>query len=150
MNTTRWATASRPPFTSIVKYDLNEPGIQWRIGFGDDPDLAARGITGTGTPAMLNGLVVTAAGPGVRRRPGQPDPRLGQLQWQAAVVGALRRRLRRLAGDVPDERPPVPAGARFVLGAASRRGLVPAPAQAPAAADAPLGWVAYALPAQAN
>ena len=40
----------KPPFTSIVKYDLNKPGIQWRIPYGDDPALAARGITGTGTP----------------------------------------------------------------------------------------------------
>ena len=36
----------RPPFTTIVKYDLNEPAIKWRIRFGDDPALAARGITG--------------------------------------------------------------------------------------------------------
>ena len=32
-----------PPFTSIVKYDLNVPAIKWRVGFGDDPELAARG-----------------------------------------------------------------------------------------------------------
>jgi hypothetical protein len=29
----------KPPYTSIVKYDLNEPAIKWRIGFGDDPFL---------------------------------------------------------------------------------------------------------------
>jgi quinoprotein glucose dehydrogenase len=52
----------KPPFTSIVKYDLNEPSIKWSIGFGDDPALAARGITGTGAPAILNGLVVTESG----------------------------------------------------------------------------------------
>ena len=34
----------------------------WRVGFGDDPELAARGVTGTGAPAILNGLVVTASG----------------------------------------------------------------------------------------
>ncbi len=51
-----------PPFTSIVKYDLNVPAIKWRIGFGDDPALAARGITGTGAPGMLNGVIVTASG----------------------------------------------------------------------------------------
>ena len=51
-----------PPYTSIVKYDLNGPRIKWRIGFGDDPALAARGITGTGMPALLNGLVVTESG----------------------------------------------------------------------------------------
>ena len=42
----------KPPYTTIVKYDLNEPSIKWRIGFGDDPALAARGITGTGVPGL--------------------------------------------------------------------------------------------------
>jgi hypothetical protein len=32
-----------PPFTSIVKYDLNVPAIKWRVGFGDDPELARAG-----------------------------------------------------------------------------------------------------------
>src|SRR5439155_26196502 len=52
----------KPPYTSIVKYNLNEPSIKWRIGFGDDPALAARGITGTGAPAILNGIIVTESG----------------------------------------------------------------------------------------
>jgi glucose dehydrogenase len=51
-----------PPYTSIVKFDLNQPVIKWRVGFGDDPALAARGITGTGMPALNHGLVVTEAG----------------------------------------------------------------------------------------
>jgi hypothetical protein len=45
-----------------VKYDLNQPSIKWSIGFGDDPVLAARGITGTGVAATLNGIIVTEAG----------------------------------------------------------------------------------------
>ena len=58
----------KPPYTTIVKYDLNgDPGIKWRIGFGDDPDLATRGITGTGTPQMRNSIIVTEAG-GVTRK----------------------------------------------------------------------------------
>ena len=52
----------KPPYTTIVKYDLNEPGIKWRIGFGDDPALAARGITGTGVPGLINGIIVTESG----------------------------------------------------------------------------------------
>ena len=47
-----------------MKYDLNTPRIAWRIGFGDDPALAARGITGTGTPALLKQGVIDP-GPGV-------------------------------------------------------------------------------------
>ena len=35
----------KPPFTTIVKYDLNVPAIKWRIGFGDDPALVERGVT---------------------------------------------------------------------------------------------------------
>jgi quinoprotein glucose dehydrogenase len=52
----------KPPYTSIVKYNLNEPSIKWKIGFGDDPELAARGITGTGVAATLNGIIVTESG----------------------------------------------------------------------------------------
>ena len=52
----------KPPFTTIVKYDLNQPGIKWRIGFGDDPVLAARGITGTGAPAVNNSIIITESG----------------------------------------------------------------------------------------
>jgi quinoprotein glucose dehydrogenase len=52
----------KPPYTSIVKYNLNEPSIKWKIGFGDDPALAARGIKGTGVAATLNGIIVTESG----------------------------------------------------------------------------------------
>ena len=52
----------KPPFTTIVKYDLNEPSIKWRIGFGDDPSLVERGITGTGVPQMRNSIIVTESG----------------------------------------------------------------------------------------
>src|SRR4029079_11663193 len=48
-----------PPFTSIVKYDLNAPAIKWRIGFGDDPVLATRGITGEGAAAVRTASIVT-------------------------------------------------------------------------------------------
>ena len=99
----------KPPFTTIVKYDLNQPAIKWRVGFGDDPVLAARGITGTGAPAVNNSLIVTASGlvfgAGLR----QSHPRLGHATGQAAVVGAVRRQLHRLAGDVPDGRHAIPA-----------------------------------------
>jgi outer membrane protein assembly factor BamB len=52
----------KPPFTTIVKYDLNQPAIKWQVPFGDDPTLAARGITGTGAPAVNNGLIITESG----------------------------------------------------------------------------------------
>ena len=52
----------KPPYTKIVKYDLNQPAIKWQIGYGDDPVLAARGITGTGMPGIVNSLIVTESG----------------------------------------------------------------------------------------
>ena len=102
----------KPPFTTIVKYDLNEPAIKWRIGFGDDPALVARGVTGTGVPQMRNSIIVTEVGSRARRRARQPDPCLGQRERQATVVVTVRRQLHRLAGDVRDGRPHVLAGPR--------------------------------------
>jgi quinoprotein glucose dehydrogenase len=32
----------KPPYTTIVKFDLNGPAIKWRIGYGDDVLLAVR------------------------------------------------------------------------------------------------------------
>jgi hypothetical protein len=58
----------KPPFTTIVKYDLNEPAIKWRIGFGDDPTLVERGVTGTGVPADAQQHHRHRVGSGVRRR----------------------------------------------------------------------------------
>ena len=52
----------KPPFTTIVKYDLNVPAIKWRIGFGDDPSLVERGVTGTGVTQMRNSIIVTESG----------------------------------------------------------------------------------------
>ena len=49
-------------FWRIVKYDLNQPGIKWRIGFGDDPALIGRGVTGTGVTQMRNSIIVTESG----------------------------------------------------------------------------------------
>ena len=123
-----------PPFTSIVKYDLNVPAIKWRVGFGDDPELAARGITGTGAPGLLNGVIVTASGLAVRRRPRQPDPRVGQRYrcqlWASRFGGEF------VGSPVMYEM----AGRQYLL--------VPAadtpPRGAGSGAAAPLGWVAYA------
>src|SRR5436190_6190207 len=125
-----------PPFTSIVKYDLNAPAIKWRVGFGDDPELAARGVTGTGTPGMLNGVVVTASG--VLFGAGRDnairawDTDSGTQIWSS-----------RFAGDF--------IGSPVMYESAGRQYLlVPAagtpPRGAVAAATRPLGWIAYALP----
>jgi quinoprotein glucose dehydrogenase len=114
-----------PPFTSIVKYDLNVPAIKWRVGFGDEPELAARGITGTGAPGLVNGVIITASGllfgAGRDNQIRAWDTDTGRQLWSS-----------RFGGDFvgsPGSTPP--------------RGGGPA-------ATAPLGWVAYALPRTAG
>jgi quinoprotein glucose dehydrogenase len=125
-----------PPFTSIVKYDLNVPAIKWRVGFGDDPELAARGITGTGAPGLVNGVIVTAGGvvfgAGRDNQIRAWDSDTGRQLWSS-----------RFGGDFVGSPVMYEMGGRQYL-------LVPAAGTPPRgggpAANAPLGWVAYALP----
>jgi hypothetical protein len=139
----------KPPFTSIVKYDLNKPGIQWRIPYGDDPALAARGITGTGTPGTTNSLVVTESGlvfgAGGDSQVRAWDSETGQQLWSSRFGGSFLGSLVMYEMD----------GRQYLLvpaaASAGGRGRGGAPAVAPAGAaaqSAPLGWVAYALPAK--
>jgi quinoprotein glucose dehydrogenase len=55
-------TMMKPPYTTITAYDLNKAAIKWQAGFGDDPKLAAAGMTGTGITQMRNSVIVTASG----------------------------------------------------------------------------------------
>jgi quinoprotein glucose dehydrogenase len=130
-----------PPFTSIVKYDLNQPRIAWRIGFGDDPALAARGITGTGAPAILNGLVVTEAGlvfgAGADSQIRAWDSETGRQLWVSRFGGNF------VGSPLMYET----NGRQYLLvpaasSAGGRGGATPPPP------GAPLGWVAYALAAK--
>jgi quinoprotein glucose dehydrogenase len=129
-----------PPFTSIVKYDLNQPRIAWRIGFGDDPALAARGITGTGAPAILNGLVVTESGlvfgAGADNHIRAWDSETGRQLWASRFGGSFVGSPLMYESD----------GRQYLLvpAASSAGGRGSA---SPPPAGAPLGWVAYALPA---
>jgi quinoprotein glucose dehydrogenase len=125
-----------PPFTSIVKYDLNTPAIKWRVGFGDDPELAARGITGTGAPGLLNGVLVTASGlvfgAGRDNQIRAWDSDTGRPLWSSRFGGDF------VGSPVMYEM----SGRQYLLVPAAStppRGAGPGPA-------APLGWVAYALP----
>lgn len=142
-------TRIKPPFTSIVKFDLNKPGIQWRIPYGDDPGLAARGITGTGTPGTTNSLVVTESGivfgAGGDNQVRAWDSDTGKQLWSSRYGGSFLGSLVMYEVD----------GRQYLLvpaaSSAGGRGRGGAGAAAPAAAggqNAPLGWVAYALPAK--
>jgi quinoprotein glucose dehydrogenase len=128
-----------PPYTSIVKYDLNRPAIAWRIGFGDDPALAARGITGTGMPALNHGVVVTEAGlvfgAGGDNQIRAWDSDTGRQLWSSRFGGNF------VGSPVMYET----AGQQYLLvpaaNTAGGRGAPPPPPN-----PGPLGWVAYALP----
>ena len=135
------ANRIKPPFTVIVKYDLNVPAIKWRIPFGDDPALAARGITGTGSPAINSGVIVTASGlvfgAGKDNHIRAWDSDTGAPLWSSRFGGNFQ-------GSPVTY---VMNGRQYLLVAAASsaggRGFAAAPAAAPVG---PMGWVAYALP----
>lgn len=133
-----------PPYTFIVKYDLNTASIVWRIGFGDDPELAAQGITGTGVPALLNGVVVTSSGlmfgAGGDNYIRAWDSATGEELWSASFGGNFT------GSPVMYQM----EGQSYLLVPAAGsppRGGGPGAAGGQDAAAAPLGWVAYTLPA---
>jgi len=128
----------KPPFTSIVKYDLNVPAIKWRVGFGDDPELAARGVTGTGAPGLVNGIIITASGllfgAGRDNAIRAWDTETGAQLWSS-----------RFGGDFVGSPVMYEMNGRQYL-------LVPAASTPPRGSGpggaTPLGWVTYALPAK--
>ena len=135
----------KPPFTTIVKYDFNVPAIKWRIPFGDDPALAARGITGTGSPAINSGVIVTESGlvfgAGKDNHIRAWDSDTGAQLWSSRFGGNFQ-------GSPVTY---VMNGRQYLLVAAASiaggRGFGRcAPAAAHGAPAAPMGWVAYALP----
>ena len=133
----------KPPFTTIVKYDLNAPAIKWRVPFGDDPALAARGVTGTGAPAVNNSIVVTESGllfgAGLDNHIRAWDTETGKELWASRFGGSFSGSPVMYMMD----------GKQYLLVAAAStagRGVGAAPGATPAAPAAPMGWVAYALP----
>jgi quinoprotein glucose dehydrogenase len=131
----------KPPFTTIVKYDLNEPAIKWRIGFGDDPSLVDRGVTGTGVPQMRNSIIVTESGlvigAGRDNQIRAWDSESGKQLWSSRFGGNFIGSPTMYEMD----------GRTYLLVPAAGtpptgRGGVPVPMPA----GTPMGWVAYALP----
>ncbi|HXW07433.1 MAG TPA: PQQ-binding-like beta-propeller repeat protein [Vicinamibacterales bacterium] len=133
----------RPPYTTIVKYDLNRPSIVWRVGYGNDPELAARGVTDTGMPGIVNSLIVTASGlvfgAGLDNHIRAWDSASGRQLWAARFGGDF------LGSPIMYEMD----GRQFLVvpaaGTAGSRGAGAPPVPA-AGNHPPMGWVAYALP----
>ena len=86
-------SAIAPPWTSMTVYDLNEGSIQWKIPLGEVPELAAKGITNTGTHYPKVGPVVTAGGlifTGTRDRKVRAfDVENGKVLWEKELDAAL-------------------------------------------------------------
>jgi quinoprotein glucose dehydrogenase len=138
----------KPPYTTITAYDLNKPAIRWQVGFGDDPLLAAAGVTGTAIPQMRNSVIVTASGLlfgiGGDGHIRAYDADSGRVLWTGKLGGGLGVRgspiLYELDGReyllVPAG---IPGAGRGATGAAQG---TPSPVET----GQPAGYVTFALP----
>ena len=131
----------KPPYTTITKYDLNIPAIVWQVGLGDDPELAEKGMTGTGMPQMRNGAVVTDTGlyfaPGGDNKIRAYDTANGSVLWTGHYGGTFRGTPIMYAVD----------GRQYLLVPAAGDRLPAGNQVAPYGTPAgPLGYVAFALP----
>jgi quinoprotein glucose dehydrogenase len=57
------ANATKPPYSTLTAYDLNQGVIKWQVPIGDDPaTVAAGGPRNTGSTMLRNGIMPTKAG----------------------------------------------------------------------------------------
>ena len=89
------ANATKPPYSTLVAYDLNTGTIKWKTPVGDDPaTVAAGGPTNTGSPMMRNGIMPTKAGlvfiAGNDGKMRAYDEDTGQVLWMGPLPGASR------------------------------------------------------------
>ena len=139
------ANAIKPPFSTLLAYDLNKGTIKWQVPIGDDPEYAAMGMKNTGARGLRTGIMPTATGlvflvggDGKIRAYDEDD---GKVVWEKAIGGSSRG---------------IPAiyeanGRQYLVISATPAPPTGAPDAAPAtgpaaAADLPTGWIAFALP----
>ncbi|MGA9716648.1 MAG: pyrroloquinoline quinone-dependent dehydrogenase [Acidobacteriaceae bacterium] len=82
-----------PPWTSLTAYDLNTGDIQWKVPLGEVPELAEKGITGTGSQFPKVDPVVTAGGliftGSNDRKIRALDSSTGKTLWEYAAPAAI-------------------------------------------------------------
>jgi quinoprotein glucose dehydrogenase len=128
----------KPPYTTLTSYDLNKGVIKWQVPLGDDPRLAAEGVTGTGTAGDFKfGVIPTASGlvfvAGGDDKLHVYDADSGKQLWESPLGAASRG---------------IPAmyelnGKQYLLMTASDPGVGPNRVPRP---DLPRGYVVFALP----
>ena len=145
------ANATKPPYSSLVVYDLNKGTIKWQTPTGDDPaTIAAGGPTNTGSPVLRNGIMPTKAGivflAGNDGKMRASDEDTGKVLWTGTLPGASRGvpviyeyqgRQYLVVAATPG------GGGRGGGGGAQGRGGAPA---APVDPNTPRGFIAFALP----
>jgi glucose dehydrogenase len=93
MVTTQGMPAIAPPWTSLTAFDLTAGTIKWKIPVGEVPELAAKGITNTGSQFPKVGPVVTAGGlifTGTRDKKIRAfDVDTGKLLWTFEVEAGI-------------------------------------------------------------
>jgi quinoprotein glucose dehydrogenase len=93
MITTSGLSPIAPPWTSLTAYDLNEGTIKWKVPLGEVPELAAKGITNTGSHFPKVSPVATAGGlifTGTRDRKVRAlDKEDGHILWEYKLSSGL-------------------------------------------------------------
>jgi quinoprotein glucose dehydrogenase len=82
-----------PPWSQLTAYDLNQGTMLWQVPNGDHPQLAAKGIRGTGSQSARAGMVVTAGGLIFLGTPDRKfrayDQVTGRVVWETDVSGPI-------------------------------------------------------------
>jgi quinoprotein glucose dehydrogenase len=143
------ANATKPPYSELVVYDLNNGTIKWKTPVGDDPaTIAAGGPTNTGSPMMRNGIMPTRSGivfiAGNDGKMRGYDEDTGQVLWMGPLPGPSRGVP--VMYEMNGRQYLVVAATPAAAGGRGGQGGAPATPAAPQDPNQPRGLIAFALP----